>query len=121
MRRKAALFLSVVALGGCGPVAGPPFAGVSTVGAAGVPPASGGYIGDGCNYDADCRPGLACSYGSCDAPPNPGCQSDADCGDGNLCDANGTCWAPSLPPGECSTDSDCGPGAYCQSGACVSV
>ena len=85
-------------------------------------------VGDSCGATSDCRSGLRCDSGVCQAtgsqPEGGRCTISDECADGLYCSALGVCAAAGsiAEGGSCSTNADCLPGYYCElagfSGSC---
>ena len=91
--------------------------------------AGAGGVGDSCSLTSDCRSGLRCDSGSCQAtgsqPEGGRCTISDECADGLYCSAVGVCATAgnTVEGGSCSTSADCSAGLYCElagfSGSCA--
>ena len=85
-------------------------------------------VGDACSSTSDCRSGLRCDSGTCQAtgsqPEGGRCTISDECADGLYCSALAACATAGAVTegGSCSTSADCLPGFYCElagfSGSC---
>ncbi len=131
MQTHLALWLTAaaVALGGCESYFDHPAADATTTDDAGYAQFAGVGVGKSCTATTDCRLGLACTSGTCQAvgktPADGACLLSAECASGLQCGWAGFC----VPAGsgdvgtECSSTSSCKSGLFCNlmslSGVCT--